>query len=97
MVKCLAAGRNPQEMKAGEFAEGKPATIGADDSVEEAMQTMARAKVRRLPVIDGHDLIGMVSQADGFAGSPLSRLAAPPPCTRTGGRRRPRGRRRSPR
>ncbi len=64
VVKCLAAGRNPQDMKAGEFAEGKPVTIGADDSVEEAMQTMAQAKVRRLPVIDGHDLIGMVSQAD---------------------------------
>ena len=25
---------------------------------------MSRAHVRRLPVIDGHDLVGMVSQAD---------------------------------
>lgn len=25
---------------------------------------MARAGVRRLPVIDGHDLVGMISQAD---------------------------------
>jgi CBS domain-containing protein len=28
------------------------------------MQTMMDNKVRRLPVIDGHDLIGVVSQAD---------------------------------
>ena len=39
-------------------------TIGADDSVEEALHTMAEHKVRRLPVIDGHDLVGIVSQAD---------------------------------
>ena len=25
---------------------------------------MSKASVRRLPVIDGHDLVGMVSQAD---------------------------------
>ncbi len=47
-----------------ELAEGKPVTIGADDSVQEALRTMAEHGVRRLPVIDGHDLVGMVSQAD---------------------------------
>jgi CBS domain-containing protein len=39
-------------------------TSGADDSVDEALQTMKDHKVRRLPVIDGHDLVGIVSQAD---------------------------------
>ena len=39
-------------------------TIGADDSVGEALRTMKEHKVRRLPVIDGHDLVGIVSQAD---------------------------------
>ena len=39
-------------------------TIGADDSVDEALQTMKDHKVRRLPVIDGHDLVGIVSQVD---------------------------------
>ena len=39
-------------------------TIGADDSLDEAMRTMADHRVRRLPVIDGHDLVGMISQAD---------------------------------
>ena len=51
-------------MKAGELAQGKPVTIGADDPVEETLRTMTQHKVRRLPVIDGHDLVGMVSQAD---------------------------------
>ena len=48
----------------GEFASGKPVTIGADDSVEEALRRMKEHKVRRLPVIDGHELVGVVSQAD---------------------------------
>ncbi len=64
VIKCLAAGGDPRQMKAGELAEGKPVTIGADDSIEEAVQTMKEHRVRRLPVIDGHDLVGMVSQAD---------------------------------
>jgi CBS domain-containing protein len=50
--------------KVSELAEGKPVTIGADDSIEEALKTMSDHKVRRLPVIDGHDLIGIISQAD---------------------------------
>lgn len=64
VVKCLAAGGDPRTATAGEFAEGKPVTIGADDSIEEAIQTMQHHQVRRLPVIDGHDLVGMLSQAD---------------------------------
>jgi CBS domain-containing protein len=63
-VKVLAKDRDPGSTTAGELGEGKPVTIGADDSVEEALQTMAEHKVRRLPVIDGHELIGIVSQGD---------------------------------
>jgi len=64
VVRCIAEGGDPTSTRAGEMAQGKPVTIGADDSVEEALRTMAQHKVRRLPVIDGHDLVGMVSQAD---------------------------------
>ena len=64
VVRCLAEGGDPSSTKAGELAEGKPVTIGADDSVQEALRTMAEHGVRRLPVIDGHDLVGVVSQAD---------------------------------
>lgn len=49
---------------AGDLAEGEPVTIGADDDVQEALRTMQDHQVRRLPVIDGHDLVGIISQAD---------------------------------
>jgi CBS domain-containing protein len=64
VVKCLAQGGDVTSTKAGSLGEGKPVTIGADDSVEEALATMKQYGVRRLPVIDGHDLVGIVTQAD---------------------------------
>jgi CBS domain-containing protein len=63
-VKVLAQDKDPCSTKAGELGEGKPVTIGADDSLEEVLRTMKEEKVRRLPVIDGHDLVGIVSQGD---------------------------------
>ena len=64
VVKALAQGKDPGSTTAGELGDGKPVTIGADYSVDLALQTMKDHDVRRLPVIDGHDLVGMVSQAD---------------------------------
>lgn len=64
VVKCLADGGDPATTTAGQLAQGKPITIGADDDVREALETMRRHQVRRLPVIDGHDLAGIISQAD---------------------------------
>jgi CBS domain-containing protein len=64
VVKGFAQGSDPSSTRAGEFAQGKPVTIGADDSLEEALRTMSEHQVRRLPVIDGHDLVGIVSLKD---------------------------------
>jgi CBS domain-containing protein len=64
VVRVLAEGGDPKSTTAGSLGQGKPVTIGADDSVEEALRTMKEHGVRRLPVIDGHDLVGIVSQAD---------------------------------
>jgi len=64
VVKVLAQGKDPASTTAGDLGEGKPVTIGADDSIDEALKAMTEHKVRRLPVIDGHDLVGIVSQAD---------------------------------
>jgi CBS domain-containing protein len=64
VVKVLAKDRNPADCTAGELAEGKPVTIGADDDAAEILRTMSEHKVRRLPVIDGHRLVGIVAIAD---------------------------------
>lgn len=65
VVKVLAAGQDPSSVKVSDIADQpEVVTVGADDSVEEAIQTMKDNVVRRLPVIDDRDLVGMVSQAD---------------------------------
>jgi CBS domain-containing protein len=66
VVKVLAEGKDPASVKAGELGQGdgKTVTVGADDPIDEALRTMIGAKVRRLPVIDGQRMVGIVSQAD---------------------------------
>src|SRR6187200_2107806 len=66
VVKVLAQGKDPASVKAGELGvgDGKTITIGADDPIDEALRTMTEHKVRRLPVVDGHDCVGIISQAD---------------------------------
>ena len=64
VVNCIADGRDPSSVKVIEMGDGKPVTIGADDSVDEILRTMTEHAVRRLPVIDGDRLVGVVSQAD---------------------------------
>jgi len=64
VVRCVAEGGDPSTTRVSELADGKPVTIGADDPVDEALHTMIQHGVRRLPVIDGDRLVGMVTQAD---------------------------------
>ena len=64
VLNCVAEGMDTTQVRVADYAGDEVVTIGADDDIEEALATMARAGVRRLPVIDGHDLVGMISQAD---------------------------------
>ena len=64
VVKVLAEGKDPATTRVIDLIQGEVVTIGADDSVEEAMQTMSKHQVRRLPVIDGTKMVGMLAQAD---------------------------------
>jgi CBS domain-containing protein len=66
VVKLIAKGGDAKSTKVGELTGDQPevVTIGADDSIEEALKTMADHQVRRLPVIDGTEMVGIVAQAD---------------------------------
>jgi len=75
-VGIVAQGRDPSSTKVGELLDrgSEVVTIGADDSAEEAIRTMKDHAVRRLPVIDGTRLVGMVSQADVARAMPEAKI-----------------------
>ena len=70
---CVAEGKDGST-EVIDLGAHEVVTIGADDSLDEAMRTMADHQVRRLPVIDGHDLVGMISQADIAKNCPEDRV-----------------------
>ena len=64
-VEVVATGKDAGSTTASDILAGRETvTIGADDDLDEAVRTMAKYAVRRLPVIDGYCVIGMLSQAD---------------------------------
>lgn len=64
VVKVVAKGRSPEVFPAGKLSQHEAVTIGADDAVLDTLATMIRHRVRRLPVIEQDQLIGMVAVAD---------------------------------
>lgn len=63
VVRGLARGRR-LDTPVGELNQGEAVTVGADDSTDELLSTMAHHQVKRLPVIDGDRLVGIVTIAD---------------------------------
>ena len=64
VLKCVAMGRNPQDMRARDLATGKPRWIDADANIDAAIEMMEKYQIRRLPVITDHKLVGIISQGD---------------------------------
>ncbi|MFD3923017.1 CBS domain-containing protein [Streptomyces sp. NPDC058595] len=64
VVACLAKGKDPKTMTAGHLEQGKPVTIDAGAETDQVLQAMEVHRIRRLPVIDDHRLVGMISEAD---------------------------------
>ncbi len=64
VIKCLAGGHDPNTVTAGEIAQGSAYHVSADASIQEMLTMMEEHQVRRLPVIDDHRLVGIVSEAD---------------------------------
>jgi CBS domain-containing protein len=64
VVRVLAEGRDPGSTTVGEIASSDLVTLSPDDDLDQALQLLARHQVRRLPVVEGERLVGIVAQAD---------------------------------
>ena len=63
-VRVVAEERDPGTTTIGEIASTKLVTVSPDDDLETALKLLAENQVRRIPVVEGDRLVGIVAQAD---------------------------------
>jgi CBS domain-containing protein len=64
VVKCLAEGGDCATTTAGSMAQGEVYWIDAGSDIDDALAVMEEHQVKRLPVIEDHRLVGIISEAD---------------------------------
>lgn len=64
-IRIVGRGLDPEQTSVREIASQEVYALTPDDDLDDALETMARAQVRRVPiVVRDNELVGMVSQAD---------------------------------
>jgi CBS domain-containing protein len=63
-VRVVAEGKDPGDTELREVSSGGIETIAPDDSIDDAVQKMRDADIRRLPVVEGQKPVGIVSIGD---------------------------------
>ena len=63
-IRAVAEGRDPSEVTVGDICSDDLVTISPDDSVDQAVQLMRERAVRRLPVVEGGEAVGIVAIGD---------------------------------
>jgi CBS domain-containing protein len=64
VVRGVAEGRDVTALDVREVCSSQPVTVKPDLDLDEALRLMAQHQVRRLPVVDGDRLVGVLAQAD---------------------------------
>ncbi len=64
VVRCVADGADPAEHTAGDACSSEVATVPPQSGIRDAVHTMREGAVRRLPVVDGDRVVGVVTMGD---------------------------------
>ena len=64
VVRGLAEGLDPGSASVEEVCNHDPVTLSSDQPVEEAVAVMRQYNIRRLPIVDGENLVGILSLGD---------------------------------
>lgn len=64
VVRCIAEGKDPNNVKAGEFMHEDLVWVDASADENEVVRLLEQHHIRRLPVIENRRLVGMISEAD---------------------------------
>ena len=63
-IRCVAEGRDPATMRAVDLAQGEVFWVDAASGINEVLREMETHQVKRLPVLENHSLVGVISEAD---------------------------------
>ena len=64
VVRCLALDNDPASTRISEIMSRGVAAVAPETEVSQAVRTMSRSQVRRLPVTEAGRLVGMVTLCD---------------------------------
>jgi CBS domain-containing protein len=64
VVRVLAERQDPSNVKVGDIATQSPITVTPDTRLAEARELMEEHQIRRLPVVKGEQLVGILSLGD---------------------------------
>ena len=64
IVRAIAEGRDVNATTVKDVASRDLVTVTPDEDLDRALQLMAQHQVRRIPVVDGDRVVGIVAQAD---------------------------------
>lgn len=64
VIHCVAEGGDCSTVRAGEMAQGKVYWVDVDADVDDALAVMQEHQVKRVPVMEDHRLVGMISESD---------------------------------
>lgn len=85
VIRALAEGRDPSRTRVGDICSRELTTVSPDDGVGHAVRLMREKAIRRLPVEEDGQVIGMLTIGDiaveRDARSALGNISAAPPNT----------------
>ncbi|NLD47893.1 MAG: CBS domain-containing protein [Clostridiaceae bacterium] len=64
VVRNVAHGKNPQSTKAQDVMTSMVTTVSPDMDVDEASEIMSKQQIRRLPVVENNQIVGIVAIGD---------------------------------
>jgi CBS domain-containing protein len=64
VVSAVAEGSDPSTTSVGPLAGGIVSTVGPDEDVDRIVDIMGDQQIKRLPVMEGDRLVGMISESD---------------------------------
>ena len=76
VLRCVAAGRDPAKLAVKKIMSTGAVTAAPGEDVTAALGRMRSEQVRRLPVVEGETLVGMLSIADAARTQKLDMEAA---------------------